>query len=74
MYYCFSSDEIAFFFPVVGLYLQLLYCTTSAFLQTSGCIALISKQSEMCRLVPSKGISSYFHITKPQSYLFVRLR
>lgn len=33
-------------------------------------LALISKQSEICRLDPSKGISSYFHITKPQSCLF----
>lgn len=46
------------------------------FKQVAGrwCLASISKQLEMCRLVPCMGISSYFHITKPQSCLFDRLR
>lgn len=54
------------------------YCTTSAFLQTCGwqmtfCID-IKAVRKICRWIPYKGINSYFDITKPQSFLFVRLK
>lgn len=77
MFYGFSSDEMAFF-PSSDCTRNSSYCTTSAFLQTSGwqmtsCIDIKAVGKFVDKFLLS-GISSYFHILKPQSCLFVRLR